>query len=169
MRYDQRCSWDGWVEPTLCVGTNSPARPPDNIWIYNNTAYRGDSGSEFSVVKIDTTSTNVTVQNNLAYAPLSTSTMIVKVLGHRVWFSQTTLPTLKLKALFRAGSLSPPQHPQISALTAGSYARRPVRRPGGLVDFFRTSRPQNGVIDMGAVERALDWSFLDDDLRIRLY
>ena len=125
--------WVACFEPTLYVGTNSPARPPDNIWIYNNTAYRGDSGSEFSVVKIDTTSTNVTVQNNLAYAPLSTSTMIVKGTGASGLVQSNNSTNTQIKSTFPGWVSVTPQHPQISAsppaVTPGKRVS-PSRRSG---------------------------------------
>lgn len=144
--------WVACFEPTLYVGTNSPARPPDNIWIYNNTAYRGNSGSEFSVVKIDTTSTNVTVQNNLAYAPFSTSTMMVKGTGGGSLVQSNNSTDTQIKSTFPGWVSAAPAVPADFGLTAGSYANNTGTSVPVWSDFFRTSRPQNGVIDIGAVE-----------------
>lgn len=141
-------------EPTLYIGTNSPAQPPDNIWIYNNSAYRGNSGSEFSVVKIDTTSTNVTVQNNLAYAPLSTSTILmVNGTGGGGLVQSNNSTNTQIKNTFPGWVSATPAVPADFGLTAGSYANNTGASVPVWSDFFRSNRPQSGVIDMGAIER----------------
>ena len=45
---------------------------PNNVRFYNNTGYSPDASSEFFVVRLGATATNVTVKNNLASAPLAT-------------------------------------------------------------------------------------------------
>jgi hypothetical protein len=144
--------WVACFEPTLYMST-SAAHPPYDIRIYSNTAYRGNSGSEFSVVKIDTTSTNVTVQNNLAYAPLSTSTMVVNGTGGGGLVQSNNSTPAQIKNTFPAWVSATPSSPTDFSLTAGSYAREAGFAVPVWSDFFRISRPQNGVIDLGAVER----------------
>lgn len=143
--------WVACFEPSLYSST-SAAHPPYDIRIYSNTAYRGNSGSDFSVVKIDTTSTNVTVQNNLAYAPLSTSTMVVNGTGGGGLVQSNNSTPAQIKNTFPAWVSANPSSPENFSLTAGSYARKAGLAVPVWSDFFRTSRPLNGMIDMGAVE-----------------
>ena len=143
--------WVACFEPTLYL-TTSAAHPPYDIRIYNNTAYRGNSGSEFSVVKIDTTSTNVTVQNNLAYAPLSASTMIVNGTGGSGLVQSNNSTPAQMKSTFPGWISATPSVPADFGLTAGSYANSTGASVPVWSDFFRASRPQNGVMDIGAME-----------------
>lgn len=147
-------SWGACFNPTL-YGTG-PAQPPDNIRIYNNTAYKGDAfggSSEFVLADIDTTSTNVTVRNNLAYGPLTVSTIMVKGTGASNLTQSNNSTNTQMKSIFPGWVSATPVAPVDFSLSGGSYARE-----AGLAtvpvfsDFFLTSRPQNSVIDMGAVE-----------------
>jgi hypothetical protein len=56
---------------------NSPAPPPQTNKVYNNTAYRSNTATSFTMVRIDTITISPSVKNNLAYAPLAgTTTML---------------------------------------------------------------------------------------------
>lgn len=155
------------VSPAAHSGTTnlSPEPRPNNIRIYNNTAYRADvaNGSSFQFVRIDAAATNVTVKNNLIYATGVTSSWT----PHVITFSPsgtTTIPGLiesnnstleQMKNTPPGWASATPSVPADFNLTAGSYAN--AIGAGTIVpvwsDFFRTARPASGVPgDMGAAE-----------------
>ena len=49
--------------------------PPSDVGLYNNTVYRTDTNALFGLAYVDANSTNVTIKNNLGYAPLSTGAL----------------------------------------------------------------------------------------------
>lgn len=56
---------------------------PADVWIYNNTFYRGDAGTAtYRPINVQTGITsNIKIINNLAYAPLTTSPVMVTLQG----------------------------------------------------------------------------------------
>ncbi|MCR4303508.1 MAG: PKD domain-containing protein [Gallionella sp.] len=137
--------------PTLYL--TGPARPPHDIRIYNNTGYKSDAGSEFNLVRIDTTSTNVTVQNNLAYAPLAGSTMMVSGTGASGLITSNNSTDYQIKNTSPGWAAATPSTPADFSLNADSYARDTGASAVPVFsDIFLTSRPRNGVTDIGAVE-----------------
>jgi hypothetical protein len=136
-------------------GTGSPAPIPNQIRIYNNTAYSGDANSEFAGVLLEVGVTNITIENNLSYAPSATAYAMIDSAGCGAsCFSASNNSTnSQIKSTFPGWVSATPSTPADFSLAAGSYARE-----AGLAtvpvfsDFFRTSRPQNGVMDIGAVE-----------------
>ncbi len=137
----------------------SPEPPPDRVRIYNNTVFKSDigngSGYEFSVVKLDTNAANVTVQNNLAYGVGITSSwtayMVNGIGGGGLVQSNNSTPA-QMKNTFPGWVSATPAVPVEFRLTAGSYANNTGTSVPVWSDFFRTSRPQSGVYDLGAVE-----------------
>jgi PKD repeat protein len=140
------------------VSSPSPEPPPDNVRIYNNTAYKSGLGStsEFSVVKIDAYATNVTVRNNLAYGAGTTSSwtaFMVNGTGASGLIQSNNSTPAQMKNTLPGWVSATPAVPADFSLAAGSYAREAgLATVPVLSDFFRTSRPQNGVMDIGAVE-----------------
>lgn len=123
----------------------SPAPAPDNIRIYNNTAYKGDAspGNNDSpvLVNIDTTSTNVAVQNNIAYAPAYSSALLVRGSGASGFVLSNNSTNAQIVGTFPGWINANPSVPEDFRITAESYARAaglptlPVYS-----DFFRANR-----------------------------
>jgi hypothetical protein len=135
----------------------SPEPPPDNVRIYNNTAFKSGLGStsEFSVVKVDAYATDVTVLNNLAYGVGTTSSwtaFMVNGTGASGLIQSNNSTTAQMKNTSPSWVSATPTAPADFRLTAGSYANNTGASVPVWSDFFRTDRPQSGVIDMGAVE-----------------
>jgi hypothetical protein len=121
---------------------------PVNDHVYNNTIYSGTSGS-LTAVSIGA-ATNTIVRNNLASTPTASGSLMISGTGTGTIQSNNLLSN-NPSALFVSAT---PSTPDNFALKSGTnpardagYAAIPV-----LSDFFLTSRPQNGVIDLGAVE-----------------
>jgi hypothetical protein len=127
----------------------SPGYPaPDYVKIYNNTAFSSDAGSSFSMVRIGALNTNVSVQNNLAYAPNSTGPVLLTDLGSPGLVATANSSNVQVKTTnpFAGPPTNPVDYaPLAYALSGGTPV--PVWS-----DFFRVSRPQGASIDMGAIE-----------------
>src|SRR4030067_965376 len=126
--------------------------PPDNVRVYNNTFYSGSTGG-FAGVDIGSTATNVSVINNLGTAPSATGPIMINGTGASGLIQSNNSTVDQVKNTSPGWVSATPSIPADFSLAAGSYARET-----GLItvpvfsDFFRTSRPQNGVMDIGAVE-----------------
>lgn len=143
------------------VSRLSPEPPPDNIRIYNNTAFKSDmrgKSPEFNVVKIDNYAMNVTVQNNLGYAVASTlswTPLMISGTGASGLIQSNNSTSSQIKNIFPKWVNATPTIPADFSLTANSYAREAGITTPVWSDFFLNSRPQSsvsGVIDMGAIE-----------------
>jgi hypothetical protein len=133
---------------------DSPARAPHDIRIYNNTGYKSGSGSEFIMAKTDTTALNVTVRNNLAYAPLSSSALMFSGTGASGFLESNNSSNAQIKSTLPGWVGSAPSNPADFSLATTSYARDAGAAAVPVFsEFVLASRPQNGVIDMGAVEK----------------
>ncbi len=156
------CDLTGGSSGRYCVnvrrdggGTGSPAPIPDQIRIYNNTAYSGDANSEFAGVLLEVGVTNITIENNLSYAPSAATYAMINSAGcgASCFNASNNSTNAQIKNTFPGWVSATPSTPADFSLAAGSYARE-----AGLAtvpvfsDFFRTSRPQNGIMDIGAVE-----------------
>ncbi len=143
------CDLSGGAYHT-CVGVDrwgvTPA--PANVRIYNNTFYSG-SPNDFIGVEIGTAADTI-VRNNLASAPNATSPVMISGTGTGLVESNNLLNNSS-SALFVSATPSLPADFRLKALP------NPARDTGlasvpVLSDFFLTLRPQNGVVDIGAVE-----------------
>ena len=136
-------------------GSNSPAPPSDHVRIYNNTAYSGDASTNFAAALIESGVTNITVQNNLAYAPSASNYALIdsSACGAACFTESNNSTDAQVKNTSPLFTATPPVLITDWKPTAGSYAINGGTGAPVWSDFFRTSRPQNGVIDMGAVER----------------
>jgi hypothetical protein len=124
---------------------------PDQVAVYNNTFYSADGGSTFSAVSLDSVVTNVTIKNNLAYAPNDGLHAMVSGTGGSslVVFNNSSQAEVQTSP----GFVGPLSSPAGFAVGAASYAvGRGVSVPV-FSDFFRLSRPQNSLFDLGAVEK----------------
>ena len=146
------CDMSGGASRTCFrVTRRGKEAPPDNVRVYNNTLYSGSTGG-FVGVDIGAEATNVSVINNLAYAPLSTSTMMVNGTGASGLIQSNNSTNTQIKNTFPGWISATPAVPADFGLTAGSYANSPGASVPLWSDFFRASRPQNGVMDIGAME-----------------
>ena len=143
------------------VGTRGIEPPPSNVWVYNNSVYNADA-AEFSMVMINSgVGPNIDVRNNAAYAPNSTNngpnsnnipTVLTDLQGApNVTFSNNTSDS-QVKTASSLFTTSPPVTAADWIPAAGSYAINGGTAVPVWSDFFRTSRPQNGLFDIGAVE-----------------
>lgn len=143
------CDLSGGAYHT-CVGVDrwgiTPA--PVNVRVYNNTMYSGSTG-DFVGVEIGTAADTI-VRNNLASAPNATGPVMISGAGTGLVQSNNLLNNTP-SALFVSVAPSVPADFRLRALP------NPARDTGlatvpVLSDFFLTLRPQNGAIDIGAVE-----------------
>ena len=130
--------------------------PATDVWIYNNTYYKyGGLGTDhfgFSIVDMPNTRiSNVTIKNNLGYAPTISGSVPYFNAGitgltqsNNSTASQINTPN---PSLF-IGRTNP------AGLTprTGNYAINNGAPVPVWSDFFRNIRSQNGVIDIGAIE-----------------
>jgi hypothetical protein len=143
-------------------GSTSLGTPPDRYRIYNNTAYSGSTaGFRFMEIKafppVFAPPTNVTLQNNLLYAPSASYTRLVwttcpGALCPEQLNNSTDAQIKKVSPVFAA---TPPVSVADYTPGAGSYAISFGAPVPVWSDFFGTLRPQSGVpgtIDMGAIE-----------------
>jgi Divergent InlB B-repeat domain len=136
----------------IAIATRGGEPAPNNVRVYNNTFYSGSAG-DFTGVGIDSTATNVTVINNLGSAPSATGPVMISGTGASGFVSSYNLLNNTPSALFVNATPAVPADFSLIALP------NPARDTGlGLPtvpvfsDFFQLSRPQNGAIDIGAVE-----------------
>jgi hypothetical protein len=125
------------------AGTNSQAS--DNVRVYNNTIFSNDSG-DFSAVRVQAGTTNITVVNTLAYSPNISGYFIDPGWGTPTTASNNTTVTNKSPLM----AVVPPIKPADFAVTTGSYAIS-----AGIVapvwsDFF--SSPSKPTRNMGAIQ-----------------
>lgn len=135
----------------ICVNVSrwgiTPA--PVDTQIYNNTFYSGAGAVDFVGVQI-ATATNTIVRNNLVSAPASASPVVISGTGTGLVSSNNLLNNTP-SAVFVSATPSTPANFGLTALP--NLARDTgLSTVPVLSDFFGTSRPQNGVIDIGAVE-----------------
>lgn len=153
------CDASGGATFRTCFGTtpgditgNVPV-PNDNQYL-NNTCYSSDTSAQFECISLSAALVNVTnavVKNNLAYAPLTPTAVMLRsagvgVTGTIVGNNSSDAQVRTTDPLF---AIAIPVNPADFRITAGSYAI------GGGVsvpvwsDFFRTLPPTPR--DMGAV------------------
>lgn len=136
-------------------GKGSTEPPPKNIFVYNNTCYSASPGS-FDLVRLDETATNISVMNNLGYAPFATFPTMINGKGLKGIVQSNNSTNAQIKNTSPRWLSSTPAVPADLKLTKGSYGiDSGITTLPVFSDFFRTSRPQSGVpgvIDMGAIE-----------------
>jgi len=135
------------------------AEPPHReIRVYNNTCFSNGTGS-VHVVSLDATNTNVTIKNNLGYAPNSTPASIflsnagsTNVIGGGGTFGNSSDININNTSpnFANNGTCS---NAGAFALNAPSYALNTGVAVPVFSDICGVSRPQGGSIDIGAAER----------------
>ncbi len=148
------------IKPYGATPSVSPAPFPDTIWAYNNSAYSGDASAgtqSFAAVRVELGATNVTARNNLAYAPFAGAGLYhliddAAACGAACITASNNSTDNQVKNTFPGWVSATPAIPADFRLTSGSYGLDTGAVVKVFSDFFRTSRPQNGVIDMGSVE-----------------
>ncbi len=129
---------------------------PNNNRIYNNTFYSGDttnSGKDIVGVVIGAAATNTTVRNNLGYAPNAAITHLISGTGASGLVASNNSSDADMRTFDPLFALASPLVPADFKLNAGSYAIDTGASVRVFSDFFGVSRPQNSVIDLGAVEQ----------------
>ncbi len=139
------------------VRVNGSLNISDRVRVQNNTIYSPDVDTNFIGVMVSAAGvTNVTVRNNLAYAPNDSQRWmfddpagVVTAAGntcdsHRCQTRLTTSPN------FVSGT---PTLPDDFRVAAPSYAIDGGAAVSVHSDFFRVSRPINGAWDIGAFEQ----------------
>jgi hypothetical protein len=139
------------VDGGLAVG---PAPVPDQIRIYNNTAYSGDSNSTFAGVLIEQgVSNDIFIANNLAYAPLAATSIFVSASACPACYTASNNSSdPQVKNVSPRFAATPPALLTDWIPTAGSYAINGGTAVPVWSDFFRTNSPRDEVIDVGAVK-----------------
>jgi hypothetical protein len=139
----------------IYVGKRAPSfaseTTTDHIWVYNNTIYAGQSGSGFRGVWIEpvSASTNVTVKNNLAYAPNDpVGALLFGQAPNASGGNSSEISSIAANPKF----VGPLTSPSGWRLGADSYARKagvpvPVWR-----DFFDAFRPETTTGDIGGTQ-----------------
>jgi hypothetical protein len=158
------CDLTGGSNGRYCVnvkregpgGSNSPAPPSDQVRIYNNTAYSGDANTNFAAALIESGVTNVTVRNNLAYAPFASNSALIdsSTCGVACYTESNNSTNLQVKNTSPLFTATLPVLITDWIPMAGSYAINGGTGIPVWSDFFHNLRPQSGVpgIDMGAIE-----------------
>jgi hypothetical protein len=156
------CDLTGGTSNRFCVnvrrdggGTSSPAPIPDQIRIFNNTAYSGDASSAFAGVLLEEGVTNISIKNNLAYAPFSTNSIMINSerCGASCFTASNNSSDSQIKHTPPRFTATPPAIISDWKLTKGSYAIDSGVNIPEWSDIFRTLRPQHGRIDIGATEQ----------------
>ena len=123
--------------------------PPDNVRIYNNTIFSSSTGNFYGVT-LGSNATNVGVINNLGSAPSATSPTMINGTGGAGLISSNNLIASPASLFVNATPTIPVHFGLLSLPNPGrdtGLSTVPV-----FSDFFRASGPQNGAIDIGAVE-----------------
>ncbi len=139
-----------------CFGMVTPATdstpPSNNIKIYNNTAFESDQGganSTFSLATVGSATTNLTVVNNLAYAPLAPKTAIIYGTPGAGLITSNNSTEFQIKNTAPLFTTNTPMIPSDFKPTKGSYAIG----SGAVVpiwsDFFQIAEP--ATRDIGAI------------------
>ena len=149
------CDMTGASAFRTCFGVNTTATdatpPNNNIRIYNNTAYQSDAGIDqnFQLVQVSTATTNLTVENNLAYAPLApTASLINGTAGSGFTQLNNSTPT-EIKNTSPVFTNMPPSVPADFVPLPGSYAIGKGTNVPVWSDFFQAAEP--ATRDMGAI------------------
>jgi FG-GAP-like repeat/PKD domain len=138
----------GTHEPLSILRRAAGLTTPNNVQVYNNTFYDADSGSDFTAINVDNKVTNVTLKNNLGYAPSDGSHKMLAgsgggglVTGNNSTNAQVGTPSFSFA---NSTPSAPADFRPTSGYAVGGGASVPVWS-----DMLRTTEPSPR--DMGAV------------------
>ncbi|MEK7703865.1 MAG: MopE-related protein [Myxococcota bacterium] len=148
------CDVSGNTQGGTCfeVGVWGVEPPSDNVAIYENTMYTSVvSAQYFSGVRLKAAVTDVTVINNLAYAPLSSPIVAVMIEGTGAsgLVASNNSSNAQLRGVSPSFATTSPVTPDDFRITAGSYALGAGAAVPVWSDFFWV--PQPAARDLGAV------------------
>jgi hypothetical protein len=131
------------------------------IRTFNNTCFSNSAGTgALRVVSLDSTNTNVTIRNNLGYAPNLTGASVLLldggstgVSGGGGTFGNSSDFAIKNTSPNFANGSGTFANATDFAVTAGSYAIDGGVAVPVFTDFFRAIRPQGAAHDIGAAEQ----------------
>lgn len=130
--------------------------PASNVRVYNNTQYSENeipSGQFLMVDVSDPRVSNVTIKNNLAYAPNAQSPLLYANVGAANVVVSNNSTNYQIKNTSPLFAATPPKLISNWMVLTGSYAINGGATVPVWSDYFLNTRPQKGVIDIGAVER----------------
>lgn len=135
-----------WYDAIVIFRRSLPP-PPDNVRVYNNTTYRGDSATTITFCNISADSSNTHVMNNALCAPSTTTRNMLSGSGSGLVYDVNFNKIVNASAFTSAsgGNFTPSSGSPI--LNLGQTLSR-VKD-----DMMSTDRPQQGAFDIGAVER----------------
>ena len=138
---------------------------PNNLYIYNNSIYTLVTATSESILYNATSginsATNVTLKNNVVYAPASTTSVVIGGLGTPTITASNNTTNAQLKNTDPLFAVNPPVNPADFKPTGASYAIGSNNACSGLpcatssvplwTDFFGATRTSS--YDMGAVNK----------------
>ena len=134
------------------INVDGAETPAENVWIFNNTQYSAESGVDFVMVKIsDSRVSNITITNNLAYAPNTSNPLLYSDAGASNVVVANNSTDYQVKNVSPLLTATPPLLITDWTPTTGSYANNVGAAVPVWSDLYLNQRPQ-GVIDIGAVE-----------------
>lgn len=142
-----------FIQVSYRSGTSTGLEPPPlNVRVYNNTVYSNSSAQSGDVIVADirAPSTNTSVYNNLGSAPFVINPILINNMGTGT-IQGNNLLNNNPSALFVNSTPAIPLDFNLKSLP------NPARDAGlstipVMSDFFRVSRPLNGITDIGAIE-----------------
>jgi len=136
------------------VGDGGVGAAPTGIAFYANTIY-GNSSAGMIGITIGTAPTNITVKNNLAYAPSASTTALLNGTGAYGLVTANNSSNSQIKTMSPAFASIPAQTSNTVAssdfkISASSYASGSGTAIPVVSDFFLINRT-GGIADIGAV------------------
>jgi len=124
---------------------------PDQVRFYNNSVFSSDTGSNFGFVQLQAPITNITIKNNLVYAPGDAAPVLTFGTGASGIVIANNSSNANITAVSPAWTSPTPASPADFILTAPSYIAADPTVPV-FSDFFRRARPFTAPMDIGATE-----------------
>lgn len=139
----------------VVINVDGGEPPASNVRVYNNTQYSADAvpGNQFIMVDIrDSRVSNITIKNNLAYAPNAREPLLFANAGAANVVVSNNSTNTQIKNTAPGWASSPALHsiPANFKLTTGSYALGTGGSVPVFSDFFLQRRLTN---DLGATEK----------------
>ncbi len=127
--------------------------PSTNVRIFNNSFFSAYGSPSNPVIpfQIGSTTTNITVTNNLAYTPNSNNAIMIDGKGKSGFTASNNTSKLQLRKTNPRFAAIPANNPASFKPTKNSYAIGAGKPVPVWTDFFLQSRPL-GRIDIGAIE-----------------